>query len=85
MHADPFELSPPEERDVWRQREPNRDPRRKPQPGDVFAVGADVREVLQCWHGRIEYGFPGKAATRSMPRILWDAWARNADVQKVAA
>lgn len=61
-----------------------RDPRTDPQPGDVLAIDGDVREVLQCWHGRIEYGFPGKAATRSMPRVLWDVWARNAEVRRVA-
>lgn len=64
---------------------PVRDPRMDPQPGDVLAVGSDVREVWDRVDGRIEYGFPGKAATRWLTLILWQTWARHADVQKVAA
>lgn len=61
-----------------------RDPRRDPRPGDVLAVGDDVREVITSIDSHIEYGFPGKAATRWLDSIRWQIWARNADVRKVA-
>lgn len=64
--------------------EPARDPRTDPQPGDVLAVDGDVREVLQVAHGSVEYGFPGKSATRWLHAIRWQVWARNAEVRKVA-
>jgi hypothetical protein len=62
----------------------NRDPRTDPQPGDVLAIGDDVREVITAIGSHVEYGFPGKAATRWLDSIRWMLWARNADVQKVA-
>lgn len=87
MHADVFELVGADgfaevcEREAAESR---RDPRTHPQPGDVLAVGNDVREVFQIIHGSVEYGFPGKAASRWLPVIRWQVWARNADVRKVA-
>lgn len=64
--------------------DPLRDPRRDPQPGDVLAVGADVREVWDRVGDRIQYGFPGKSATRWLPLIRWQTWARTADVRTQA-
>lgn len=61
-----------------------RDPRIDPQSGDVLAVGTDVREVWDVAHGQVEYGFPRRAANRWLPLIRWQAWARNAEVRKVA-
>jgi len=61
-----------------------RDPRTDPQPGDVLVVDRDVREVLDRVQDSIEYGFPNRAATRWLPLIRWQAWARLADVKKVA-
>lgn len=63
---------------------PDRDPRVDPQPGDVLAVGDDVREVWERLDGSVEYGFPKKSATRWLPLIRWQSWARNADVRKQA-
>lgn len=62
-----------------------RDPRTDPQPGDILAVGTDVREVYQVAHGSVEYGFPGKTASRWLHAIRWQVWARTAEVRKVAA
>ena len=61
-----------------------RDPCVDPQPGDVLAVGTDVREVLDRVGDRVEYGFPRRAASRWLPLIRWQVWARNADAHKVA-
>ena len=61
-----------------------RNPRQNPQPGDVLAIGADVREVWDRVGVSIEYGFPGKAATRWLPLIRWQVWARFAEVRKAA-
>lgn len=61
-----------------------RDPRVDPQPGDVLAAGSDVREVFERISGRIEYGFPKRAASRWLSLIQWQRWARDADVKKVA-
>lgn len=85
--ADHFELDNPtlcEDDESTMMLMSDRDPREDPRLGDVLSVDGDVREVLRCRDGRVEYGFPGKAATRSIPRILWTAWARKADVEKVA-
>jgi hypothetical protein len=62
----------------------DRDPSQNPQPGDVLAKGDDVREVFDRVGDRIEYSFPGKSATRWLPLIRWQAWARTAEVRKVA-
>lgn len=62
----------------------SRDPRMDPQPGDVLAVGNDVREVWERVGGNVEYGFPRRAATRWLPLMRWQTWARHADVRKVA-
>jgi hypothetical protein len=43
-----------------------------------------VREVFDRVGDRIEYSFPGKSATRWLPLIRWQAWARTAEVRKVA-
>lgn len=61
-----------------------RDPRVDPQPGDVLAVGDDVREVQDRIGGTVEYGFPKRAAVRMLPLIRWQSWARRADVRKAA-
>jgi hypothetical protein len=61
-----------------------RDPRVDPQPGDVLALDRDVRQVIDRVQDSIEYGFPSRAATRWLPLIRWQAWARLADVKKVA-
>jgi hypothetical protein len=63
----------------------NRDPRKDPQPGDVLAIGNDVREVWKRVNGQIEYIFPRKDASRWLSLIQWQAWARNAEVRKVAS
>lgn len=60
-----------------------RDPRVDPQPGDVLVCGSDAREVWERIGGSVEYGFPGKAATRWLSLIQWQRWARLADVKKV--
>lgn len=88
MHADPmaeaFRLAE-ENPDCYREASLSiRDPRLDPQPGDVLAVGTDVREVWDRVNGRIEYGFPNKGATRWLTLIRWQTWARHADVQKRA-
>lgn len=85
MHADPmaeaFRLAE-ESPDVYRDEPRNaRDPREDPQPGDVLAVGNDAREVWERVGGNVEYGFPGKSATRWLPLIRWHTWARNAEVR----
>lgn len=82
MHADAFELD--SEAAEPQARDPNRDPREDPQPGDVLAVGDDVREVIDRVQGSIEYGFPNRAATRWLALIRWQVWARHAEVRKVA-
>lgn len=61
-----------------------RDPRTDPQPGDVVACDNDAREVWDRIDNSIEYGFPGKSATRWLSLIQWQRWARLADVKKVA-
>lgn len=61
-----------------------RDPRIDPQPGDVLVVDRDQREVLDRVQDSIEYGFPNRAASRWLPLIRWQAWARRAEVKKVA-
>ena len=61
-----------------------RNPRQNPQPGDVLAVGEDVREVIDRIANSIEYGFPRRAASRRLTLIKWQLWARNAEVRKVA-
>lgn len=61
-----------------------RDPREDPQPDDVLAVGGDVRVVWDRVGGSVEYGFPGKSATRWLTLIQWQRWARLAEVRKVA-
>lgn len=61
-----------------------RDPCIDPQPGDVLAVGNDVREVQDRLGGSVQYGFPRRAATRTLSLLGWQAWARLADVRKVA-
>jgi len=61
-----------------------RDPRLDPQPGDILVVDRDQREVLDRVQDSIEYGFPNRAASRWLPLIRWQAWARLADVRKVA-
>ena|SRR5690348_7929355 len=61
-----------------------RDPSQNPQPGDVLAKGDDMREVWDRVGDRIEHGFPGKSATRWLSLIQWRAWARTAEVRKVA-
>lgn len=62
-----------------------RDPRTDPQSGDVLAVDHDAREVVaRLQDSAVEYGFPGKAATRVLNLLQWQIWARNADVRKVA-
>lgn len=63
---------------------PQRDPCIDPQPGDVLAVDRDVREVVDRFGNTVQYGFPGRAATRGLSLIGWQAWARLADVRKVA-
>jgi hypothetical protein len=84
MHAEAFEL----ERDdfdvavaVGRH---DRDPRIDPQPGDILVVDRESREVIDRVQDSIEYGFPSRAATRWLPLIRWQTWARLADVRKVA-
>lgn len=84
MHAkrsDVFELVGAE--DLVDARETDRDPRKNPHPGDILAVDGDVREVLDRIGDRVEYGFPRRAASRWLPLIRWQAWARLAVVQKV--
>ena len=85
MHADQaFELEPVTAEAAFEDSlRNNRDPRKDPQSGDVLAIGTDVREVWDRVTGRIEYGFPGKLATRFLSLIQWQVWARNADVRKV--
>jgi len=61
-----------------------RDPRIDPQPGDVLVVDRDQREVLDRVQDSIEYGFPNRAASRWLPLIRWQVWARHAEVRKVA-
>lgn len=90
MHADRsevFELMGAEgfAEAATRETDPTRDPRTDPQPGDILAVGTDVREVYQVAHGSVEYGFPGKTASRWLHAIRWQVWARTAVVRKVAA
>lgn len=78
--------------DAWEPFEPdadaaaraNRDPRVDPQPGDIVAVDRDVREVIDRVQDSIEYGFPNRFASRWLPLIRWQAWARLGDVKKVA-
>lgn len=84
MHAEAFVLDgdTPGTETVSSHRE--RDPRIDPQPGDVLACGSDAREVWERIDGRVEYGFPGRTATRWFSLIQWQRWARNADVKKVA-
>lgn len=84
MHADAFVLDGRTSGTETVSSRDNRDPRIDPQAGDVLAIDGDVREVLQVAHGSVEYGFPGKAATRWLHAIRWQVWARNADVRKVA-
>lgn len=62
----------------------HRDPRKTPHPGDILRAGTDQREVVDVMEGRVEYGFPGRAATRWLSKFEWQRWARNADVVKVA-
>lgn len=62
-----------------------RDPRIDPRRGDVLQVDRDVREVLDRVQDSIEYGFPNRAATRWLPLIRWQAWARLAEVKKTTA
>lgn len=59
---------------------PHRDPCMDPQPGDALAVLGDVRLVLDRVGDRVEYGFPRRAASRWLPLVRWQAWARNAQV-----
>jgi len=93
MHADQaFELEPVTAEAAFEDSlRNNRDPRKDPQPGDVLAIGTDVREVWEriALHGpdkptTVQYGFPGKSATRYMRIDMWRVWARNAEVKKVA-
>lgn len=61
-----------------------RDPRKDPRVGDMLAVGRDVREVVGRIQDSIEYGFPNRSATRYLPLMMWQVWARKADVRKAA-
>jgi hypothetical protein len=83
MHAEALVLdgSMPGEESVS---ERERDPRINPQPGDVLAVGHDVREVTGRFGNTVHYGFPGRDATRGLSLIGWETWARLADARKVA-
>lgn len=65
-------------------REPLRDPRKDPQPGDILRVRGDQREVVDRMQDRIEYGFPNRAASRWIALWQWQAWARTAEVVKVS-
>ena len=70
--------------EIYRVKLGERDPRVDPQPGDILVVDRDQREVLDRVQDSIEYGFPNRAASRWLPLIRWQVWARNADVKKVA-
>jgi len=50
----------------------------------AVAVDRDVREVIDRVQDSIEYGFPNRFASRWLPLIRWQAWARLGDVKKVA-
>lgn len=62
----------------------DRDPRLDPRAGDVLAVRSDVRCVLDRDDYRITYTFPHKSAERSIPLVVWQAWARAAEVRESA-
>lgn len=84
MHAEAFMLDggTPGEETVTSRRE--RDPRTDPQPGDILVVDRDSREVIDRVQDSIEYGFPNRCASRWIPLIRWQTWARLAEVKKVA-
>lgn len=69
--------------DVYR--DAARDPRLDPRAGDVLAVRTDVRCVLARDEYRVTYTFPHKSAERTIPLVVWHAWARGAEVRESAS
>lgn len=81
--AQTLNLTSPDDRELTPHSK--RDPRTNPQPGDILGAGSEQREVVDVRDGRVEYGFPNRAATRWLSKFEWQRWARHADVVKVAA